>query len=109
MSAAAEGALRLIVIEAVTNVVRHAAAHRAQVSVARVGDRLVAEVSDDGTGIGPSAVPGIGSRSMRERAAELGGTVETVAAEPRGTTVRVVLPVPVPLGDDVPDIEEVLR
>ncbi|MEA2844662.1 MAG: hypothetical protein QOJ69_2333, partial [Actinomycetota bacterium] len=48
---------------------------------------------DDGAGLAPDHVPGVGLKSMQERAAELGGTC---AVEPRpggGTIVRARLPV----------------
>lgn len=78
--------------EALTNVVRHAGASACQVGVRVHGARLVVEVADDGRGIAPDAVPGVGSRSMRERAAEQGGAVEVVARQAGGTVVRAVLP-----------------
>ena len=38
------------------------------------------------------AVPGVGSASMRERAAEIGGALEVTTAPGAGTTVRARLP-----------------
>jgi signal transduction histidine kinase len=48
-------------------------------------------VSDDGRGLDPDAAPGVGIAAMRERAAELGGSVE-VEGGPDGTRVVMVLP-----------------
>jgi signal transduction histidine kinase len=60
--------------------------------------RLRLEVLDDGVGIRDGAVAGVGLRSMRERALELGGTLQ-VEARPEGGT-RVVAELPVGLTDD---------
>ncbi|MGO1295164.1 MAG: sensor histidine kinase, partial [Cellulosimicrobium funkei] len=56
---------------------------------------------DDGRGVAPDAVAGVGSRSLRERADELGGRLEVAAVRPDGerpgTRVRATLPL-VPAG-----------
>lgn len=93
-----EQALFRIAQEALTNVVRHAAAHEIVVQLAR-GDRAVQlVVTDDGRGFDPDA-RAISSRrlglvSMRERAADLGGTLTITAAPGAGTTVRAEVPTP---------------
>jgi signal transduction histidine kinase len=61
------------------------------VLLAVTGGELLVEVADDGCGITPGAVPGVGSTSMRERAAELGGVLEVLSGTD-GTTVRARLP-----------------
>lgn len=91
-SAAVEVAAYRIVTEAVTNVVRHAAAGRCTVTLDLDRGWLLVEVADDGRGVG-SAPAGVGTASMRERAAELGGEM-TVGPRPGGgTVVRARLPV----------------
>ncbi|WP_029433210.1 sensor histidine kinase [Blastococcus sp. URHD0036] len=92
LRAAVEVAAYRIATEAVANAVRHAGAAGCRVCLAVEGDDLLVEVSDDGAGIDPGAVPGVGSTSMRERAAELGGTLEIETAPGEGTTVRTRLP-----------------
>jgi signal transduction histidine kinase len=93
LPAAVEAAGYRIVTEAVTNAARHAAASVCRVQVTRVDHVLEIHVSDDGTGIPANAHHGVGLTSMRERTAELGGTL-TVTAEPAGgTRVIAVLPV----------------
>jgi signal transduction histidine kinase len=92
LSAAAEVAVYRIVQEAVTNAVRHAGARSVRVTVAADGGELAVTVADDGGGLRADAVPGIGTTSMRERAAELGGTLEQVAGRNGGTEVRARLP-----------------
>ena len=73
LSAAAELAIYRITTEALTNVVRHARARTCRVALHGDRSETVLEVSDDGRGLDPGAGPGVGLRSMRERAAELGG------------------------------------
>lgn len=93
LGAAVEVAAFRIVSEALTNVVRHADAAHARVTVERDGGTLVVTVADDGRGIAPDRTAGVGSRSLRERAAELGGTTTVTCPETGGTVVRAVLPV----------------
>jgi signal transduction histidine kinase len=85
-----------IVQESLTNVVRHAGASRATVTVTTAGDALVVEVADDGAGAAP---PGSGNGAgqgivgMRERARALGGTLEAGPRPGGGYLVRASLPV----------------
>ncbi len=78
--------------EALTNAARHARATEVRLSLSRVADSVVLEVADDGRAAGP-IVAGAGVLGMRERAAMVGGTVR-VDGGPRGTTVRLVVPLP---------------
>lgn len=61
-----------VVQEALTNVLRHADADRAEVSVERAGAELVVRVSDSGRGA-VDLVEGNGMRGMRERVEAMGG------------------------------------
>jgi signal transduction histidine kinase len=83
-----------IVQEALTNVMRHAAASRALVSLRVEGDTLSIDVTDDGTGAaaGARAPSGHGLRGMSERAAALGGDVTAGPAERGGWNVHARLP-----------------
>jgi signal transduction histidine kinase len=92
LRAAVEVAAYRIATEAVANAVRHADAAACRVSLAVSGDDLVVEITDDGRGVAADAVPGVGSTSMRERAAELGGTLDVLTGDGAGTTVRARLP-----------------
>jgi signal transduction histidine kinase len=86
--------LSRVLREALTNARRHSGAGRVTVSLRTEGEELVAEVSDDGRGFGPEADPGGGSKSMRERAAALGGELRVESEPRRGTTVRLQVPLP---------------
>ena len=74
--------------EAVTNVVRHAAAGRCRANLAREDGWIRLMVADDGRG-GPVR-EGAGLAGMRERVEEAGGemTIETT----RGVTLTVRIP-----------------
>lgn len=74
--------------EAITNVVRHARASSCRLAASVSSTSLVLVVADDGDG---GARPGVGLRSMREPAAEIGGSVE-VSSPGRGTRVTLTLP-----------------
>ena len=76
-----------IVTEAVTNVVRHAGAASCWLTIA-AGATVEIDVVDDGVGIDDDAV-GVGLAAMRERAAELGGTVDVLPNSPQGTHLHV--------------------
>jgi signal transduction histidine kinase len=53
---------------------------------------LAVEIEDDGRGMSGDELPGVGLQSMRERAAELGGTCTITSAPGGGTRVRATLP-----------------
>ncbi|HEY2549059.1 MAG TPA: histidine kinase [Streptosporangiaceae bacterium] len=93
LPAAVEVATFRIVVEAVSNVVRHSGAQNCRVRLAiREPGRLLIEVCDDGTGGGPWQA-GVGLLAMRERAAELGGTL-VAGPGADGGTVRACFRLP---------------
>ena len=91
LPAAVEVAAYGIVLEAMTNVARHADARTCVVRIS-VNGGLELEVSDDGQGIPIDYRAGVGMASMRERAEELGGTCEIEQVDGRGTRVHAQLP-----------------
>jgi signal transduction histidine kinase len=92
LRAAVEVAAYRIATEAVANAVRHAGGSTCGVVLSLSGEDLLVEITDDGRGVPADAVPGVGSTSMRERAAELGGSLDVTTADGAGTTVRARLP-----------------
>jgi signal transduction histidine kinase len=93
LSKPVEVAAYRIVAEALTNVVRHAQATRAEITVQLDGARLVVQVSDDGVGVPPDATRhGMGLRFMAQRAREIAGEF-SYRSDEAGTAVRAVLPV----------------
>ena len=97
LSAAVEVAAYRIVQEALTNVARHARARSCTLEIAVRPDAVLLAIADDGEGIaeGPA---GVGLQTMRERAAELGGSCTITSPAGAGTTVTVRLPCHAPDG-----------
>ena len=93
LPAAVEVAAYRIVLEALANVARHAQARTCRVCV-RVADMLEVEVRDDGVGLKAARHTGVGLFSMRERAAELGGTCLIESPPAGGVRVLARLPLP---------------
>ncbi len=94
LPAIVEVAAYRIVCEALTNVARHSGARTCTVTLKREKGLRV-EVVDDGVGIGTGGRPGrgLGLGSMRERAAELGGTFVIDAPARGGTRIVARLPI----------------
>ncbi|MGH2443973.1 MAG: sensor histidine kinase, partial [Chloroflexota bacterium] len=95
LPAAVEVAAYRIVQEALTNVFRHAGAGNCTVNLA-LDDALRIEVADDGRGLPSQMRAGVGLQSMRERAAELGGTCVVECRTGAGTLVSASLPLILP-------------
>jgi signal transduction histidine kinase len=91
LPAAVEVAAYRIALEALTNAARHAGARTCRVRL-HADEALCLEIVDDGCGFAPDHRAGVGLRSMRERAAELGGRCDIEGKPGRGTTVCVRLP-----------------
>jgi two-component system NarL family sensor kinase len=92
LPAAVEVAAYRISLEALANFVRHSQGTNCQVSISKTKDHLQVEISDDGLGLPQDVQPGVGLNSMRERAAELGGTCLIEALSQGGTRVLASLP-----------------
>ena len=81
--------LLAVVRESASNVVRHARATSMTVTVG-IGDDIVAEISDDGVGLGDD-IHQSGLANLRRRAESLGGTM-SATSQREGTTVRWSVP-----------------
>ena len=92
LPAAVEVATYRIALEAMTNVARHAEAHRCHVLLTR-DEEVAIEVTDDGRGLPPTYRAGVGLNSMRERASEMGGVCTITRGGEAGTVVRARLPI----------------
>lgn len=91
LPAAVEVAAYRIATEALTNVVHHSSASAATVSLRSAPSGLRLVVEDNGRPHNGSWVSGVGLTSMRERAAELGGTFEAGPGD-HGGRVETTIP-----------------
>jgi NarL family two-component system sensor histidine kinase LiaS len=90
-----EHALLRITQEACANAVRHGHARKLTVSLARQDGQVELAVRDTGTGFDPAAPhAGSGLAHIRDRVAELGGTVDIDSAPGRGAALTIRVPVP---------------
>jgi signal transduction histidine kinase len=88
-----EAAAYFVIAEALTNVVKHSGADRAEVGIRRDNGHLLVEVRDDGTGGADGA--GSGLRGLADRVAALDGSLQVEGPVTGGTVVRA----DIPLGD----------
>lgn len=94
--------IRVLLFQAVrellVNVVKHAKAQRAKVTIERMGNHIGIKVEDDGVGLGISpgaplsSARGFGLFSIRERLKYLGGHLEVESEPGRGTQVTLTVP-----------------
>ncbi|PWH14667.1 MAG: hypothetical protein DDG59_12605 [Anaerolineae bacterium] len=84
-----------IIQESLSNVRKHAHAHRVQVHTAVKGEWLILEVRDDGVGFRPEEVrphSQYGLRGMQERAELIGAELQIISQPNQGATVQIRLP-----------------
>jgi signal transduction histidine kinase len=75
--------------EALSNALRHAGASRVECRLTLGPDRIVLAVLDDGRGIQPNAVPGLGIGAMEERASSIGASLTVRDRVTGGTRVEM--------------------
>ncbi len=92
LPAAVETAAYRIAVEAITNAVRHSGGRHCTVLFTASGEGVELMVQDDGHGLDPARATGVGLRSMRERAEEVGGTWSVCCPPAGGSMVRAWLP-----------------
>jgi signal transduction histidine kinase len=105
LPAAVDLAAYRIVQESLTNTIRHAGPATAAVTVSYLGPELAIEVTDTGLGAAASTFKegtGHGIAGMRERAAAVGGSLETGPAPGGGYRVAARLPRDGRPGDPAP-------
>lgn len=84
--------LDAVMNEAIANVIRHAQASRVDLRVVVGADEVMAEVVDDGVGMGDRA-PASGLANLRDRADRAGGSL-TITTGPEGRGTRLVWSAP---------------
>ncbi|MCY0928774.1 sensor histidine kinase [Streptomyces sp. H27-H1] len=96
-----EVALLRIAQSALANVVRHAGAGRAEITLTFMDSSVTLDIVDDGKGFDPGAASrdpsgggGFGLPAMRSRAQTLSGLFTVESAPGQGTAVAVTLPLP---------------
>jgi signal transduction histidine kinase len=78
--------------EALNNSLRHAHAKSVLIEINVDHGMVLMSVEDDGIGYDPESVStGLGTLTMRERAAQIGGSVQVRTAQNAGTTVEVTV------------------
>jgi signal transduction histidine kinase len=94
LSAEQSTAIFRILQEALTNILRHASATRATISMKQADDNFTLNIRDNGKGISESnsTYGSLGIWSMQERARLCGGTFSIVSVEGKGTDVTVQIP-----------------
>jgi signal transduction histidine kinase len=88
---ALEATVYFIAAEALTNVVKHARADGARVTVSRGDTTLRLEITDDGCG-GADPASGSGILGLHDRASAIGGQLSVISSPGRGTVVTATLP-----------------
>lgn len=92
-----EAQLMRMIQEALTNVRKHAETQDIKIDISLCGDGLAVVVEDAGRGFDPAQVSvqggrHLGLRLMRERAAEIGASVEVESQPGHGTKVTIQVP-----------------
>jgi signal transduction histidine kinase len=90
-----EATAYFVVSEALTNVVKHSGAERAEVSARASEGALRVEIRDDGVG-GATPTGGSGLVGLRDRVDALAGTLEIESPSAGGTRIVMTLPLPGP-------------
>lgn len=103
-----------LVQECLTNIHRHSGSKTAAIRLTRDEKAVSLEVRDGGKGISPerltqihSGGSGVGIRGMRERVAQLSGTM-SVESDGSGTKILVAIPIPKSMSGDEAGLREPL-
>lgn len=90
---AIEQASYFFVLEAVSNVIRHAEASKATVTIRCFPDSVLLSVEDNGTGLAAPYISGVGLTSMRQRIQAIDGSFDIRTGPAGGTIVKADIPV----------------
>jgi signal transduction histidine kinase len=86
-------ALQRIVLEAITNALKHSGAQLLRVTARARGPDIEISIEDNGCGFEPSQrAAGLGLANMRARAQRIGARVRIHTSPGRGTDVRISIP-----------------
>jgi two-component system CheB/CheR fusion protein len=94
-----EIALFRVIQESLNNVHRHSSAKKATIELRRNADHITLQINDNGKGLPPGMLTGagrtkafgVGILGMKERLAQLGGSLEVTSGK-KGTVIRAVVP-----------------
>ena len=89
-----EASVYFFCAEALTNVVKHARASSAWVTVAADGERCTVEVGDDGIGGAQARSDSSGLTGLRDRIGALNGVMDILAPAEGGTVLHAAIPMP---------------
>lgn len=92
-----ELALFRVVQESLMNIHRHSGAKKVKIEVTQGRDALSVQVRDDGKGLptgtdGRKPTMGVGILGMKERLAQLGGRLDVISENHKGTIIKAVVP-----------------
>lgn len=90
-----EDVLYRVAQEALHNIVKHASARQVRLGLTQTNGSVRLQVTDDGKGFDPAAVPDghLGLAGMRARAEKVGAAFEVRSRPGSGTSIEIVVPV----------------
>jgi len=95
LAGTARHSLLLAVMEALNNVIRHAAASRVELKMVQPDGGLEITITDDGRGFELAKVrSGHGLKNLRERMQSLQGSCQIESSPGKGTTIKLSIPLP---------------
>jgi two-component system, NarL family, sensor histidine kinase UhpB len=84
-----------ILQESLTNIIKHSEAKQIWITYKKDNSFVILDIRDDGIGITPPSIKtrqSFGLLNMKERAKEIGGSLEIDSKQKKGTTIRLIIP-----------------